>query len=114
MNNKNTTHITTTAQNQDIGPTNELNNQRAHRKLGQSCLRRFLMITLSHAERRELSPQDALHRILNTFHCHSVFVSKEQHAQGGYHYHIGVWNQNASRNTATKNIRNAFTELAQL
>lgn len=37
-------------------------------------------------------------------------MSTEKHKEGGFHYHIGVWNGNASRNTVVAVVRRMFPE----
>ena len=44
------------------------------------------------------------------FNCESIIVGKELHASKGYHYHIGLLNDTASYNTATKTFCLAFWE----
>jgi hypothetical protein len=75
-----------------------------------STLRRFFLITLDHVEQQEpsLTLEVAGKRVEAIFDCVSGVVAREDHKDGGYHYHCAVENSNASKNTATKYIRKAF------
>jgi hypothetical protein len=42
--------------------------------------------------------------------CESVIVGKELHKEKGYHYHVGILNDTASRYTAVTKLRKAFPE----
>lgn len=83
-----------------------------------SFIRRFILITLSHSESRDISRDEILKRILNTFVCQSVIVAQEIHHEGGTlkhpplgrHFHVAVLNENASKNNATNLIRRLFPE----
>jgi len=44
------------------------------------------------------------------FNCESVIVAKELHKEKGYHYHVGILNDTASRHTAAKFLRESFPE----
>lgn len=70
-----------------------------------STLREFLMVTLSHAERRpNANKQLVRDRLRQLFDCRAILVAKENHSEGGYHLHAGVRNKTASKNTATKKM----------
>lgn len=76
-------------------------------------IRRWLLITLTRAEkekREEVTKEEILKRVRETFLCISVIITKEAHEQEGYHYHAGVWNKDAHAKTMTKKIRNSFPE----
>lgn len=45
------------------------------------------MITLSHAEKRALTPQNVISRITGLFSCSSIVVATEKHQVGGFHFH---------------------------
>lgn len=77
---------------------------------GSGNVRKYLLITLSHAERRAVSQELVRDRLLMLFDCQSVVLSKESHQEGGFHYHIGVKNRLASRYRAAKEIRESFPE----
>ena len=78
-------------------------------------VRKYLLVTLSHAEltseRKSLSAEILISRLKDAFICKSIIVSKENHvSRGGFHYHIGVWNENASRYTMLSKMRELFPE----
>ena len=78
-------------------------------------IRKYILLTLSHAERGDRSHYTAHFvsgKCRSVFSCQSVIVAKEQHKEGGYHYHVGILNDNASRKTATKRLREAFKEFS--
>lgn len=78
-----------------------------------SHLRRFILLTLTHAEsgdRVHYTPHFVISKCRSIFNCESVIVAKELHANEGYHYHIGILNDTASRHTATKLLRDSFPE----
>lgn len=78
-------------------------------------IRQYVMITLSHGERRpEVSQELIVSRLNSKFTCRSIIVSKENHAHGGYHYHVGLRNSTASCHTATRQIRELFPEFPGL
>ena len=76
----------------------------------KSHIRPYILLTLTHAERRQIPPQEVITRILGGFSCLSIVVSTEIHLDGGYHFHVGVYNKDASQKTATKKLRQAFFE----
>ena len=83
--------------------------------LKESSVRKYLLLTFSHAEytpeRRELSAEVIISRLTELFACKSIIVCKECHiSRGGVHYHVGVWNENASKNTLVSKLRDAFPE----
>lgn len=76
-------------------------------------LRRNLLITLTHVEREEreyYSPPLIVGKVRSIVNCQAIMVAKEEHKEKGYHYHVGVLNDSASRNTVTKMVRGAFPE----
>lgn len=74
-------------------------------------IRKFILITLTHAEvRSKVTRSLCVARCRDMFHCVAVVVSQEPHKEGGYHFHVGMKIENASRFTAVKTIRNAFSE----
>lgn len=76
-----------------------------------TSIRRFILITLSHAElRKTVYPITIVERIQKIFYCQAIVVAKENHEKEGYHYHVGILTDNASKNTATKFIRKKFYE----
>lgn len=82
-----------------------------------SSIRKFILITLSHAENRGVSKEEIQRRVTDAFVCRSVIVAQEMH-QGetekhpplGFHFHVAVFNQSASKNNATSVIRKLFPE----
>ena len=78
-----------------------------------SHIRRYLLITLSHAEsgdRSHYTPHFVVSKCRSLFNCESVIVAKELHKSKGYHYHVGVLNDTASCHTASKELRSSFPE----
>jgi len=78
-----------------------------------SHIRRFILLTLSHAERADrqmYTPHFVTTKVRGLFSCDQIVVSRETHAEGGYHYHVGILNCTASVHTATKVLRKAFSE----
>jgi len=76
-----------------------------------STIKEFILITLTHADRRkEVTKEQIVYRIINTFNCRSIAIATEKHKEEGVHFHIGVLNRDASKNTATQKIRNIFNE----
>ena len=76
-------------------------------------IRQFILLTLSHAESGEMShytPHFVLSKCRSLFNCEKVVVVKELHKTRGYHYHVGILNDSATRDTATKLLRKAFPE----
>lgn len=78
--------------------------------LSRSTVRAFLLVTLSHAERRSLSESDVIERFQKLYSCRSIIVSREPHKSEGYHYHVGIEAEDASKNTFIKVIKEAFPE----
>lgn len=82
--------------------------------IGRGSLRKYILLTLSHVEctetRRELSTETIINRLTRTFVCKSIVISKESHTSLGYHYHVGLWNESASKHTASSKLRNLFPE----
>lgn len=73
-----------------------------------STTRKHFLITLSHAEKRDLDAKEIVRRITNTYRCEAVIVARERHEKEGFH--IAVKCDGASKNTATKKIRAFFPE----
>ena len=73
-------------------------------------IRRFLLLTLSYAEKSECAhykPHFVVSKCRSLFNCESVIVPKESHKG---EYHVGILNNTASRYTATKKFREGFPE----
>jgi hypothetical protein len=75
-----------------------------------SNLRRWILVTLSHTEQKDVSLEEAVLRVERSFDCKWIVGAKERHEDGGDHYHIAIENRNASKKTATVRLRNAFSE----
>lgn len=71
-------------------------------------IRKYLLLTLSHSERRNISSQEIIEKIHNLFKCKQIIVAQELHQDHGTHYHIGILNESASRYTAAKLLRKTF------
>lgn len=78
--------------------------------LNRSTVRPFLLVTLSHSERRNFSESDVIERFKKIYSCRSIIVSREPHKSEGYHYHVGIEAEDVSKNTFIKVIRAAFPE----
>lgn len=79
--------------------------------VSKSTLREFILLTLSHAESREITPPEIVYRLQQKFICLSIVVSKELHkAEESFHYHIGIHSKSSSKNTCTAQIRSLFQE----
>lgn len=72
--------------------------------------RKYILVTLSHTEKRQVSPIMALDRIRKKFQCVAVVIAQETHNTQGIHYHIAIISKNASKNNATRIIRSIFPE----
>ena len=76
-------------------------------------IRKYILLTLSHAESGERShylPHFVSGKVRSLFNCQAVIVAKELHKNGGYHYHVGILNDTASRRIAAKQLRESFPE----
>ena len=76
-------------------------------------LRKYILLTLTHAESGERShytPHFVVSKCRSLFNCESVVVAKELHKASGYHYHIGILNDTATRYTAARLLRESFRE----
>lgn len=78
-------------------------------------LRNRFLITLSRAdlteERRAITLEQCISRILSVFRCNCVLAVREHHKkQGSHHFHIAVGAENANQKTFKGKIRNAFSE----
>ena len=80
-----------------------------------NTLRKFIRITLSHNEKdSRCLTRDAVHnRVSGLFTVVRAICAKESHEDGGHHYHYIFENTNASKNTATRKIRDCFPEWDQ-
>lgn len=78
--------------------------------IDSSTLRRFILITLDHVEQQEatLTLEEVASRVMSTFDVLHGVVAREEHKEGGYHYHCAVENTSASKNTAAKKMRSVF------
>ena len=78
-----------------------------------SHIRRFILLTLSHAEsgdRSHYTSHFVVSKCRSLFNCESLIVAKELHKEKGYHYHVGILNDTASRHTAATLLRSSFPE----
>lgn len=96
-------------------PRKEGNKERKHKEVSKASLRKYILLTLSHVEktpeRKKLSSECIILRLVKSFVCRSIIVSKEHHSSlGGLHYHVGIWNESASKYTASSVLRTAFPE----
>lgn len=83
------------------------------KKVSRATLRPYILLTLSHAEaekRNNVTPKVIVERITEVLTCNAIIVTKEDHQAGGFHFHIAIESKNASRNTATRLLRDTFTE----
>lgn len=78
-------------------------------KLG-GHIRQHILITLSHAEQVPLELHPLVERLHSEFSVLKMVACKEQHKEGGFHYHIALHNDNASKHTATSRIRALYPE----
>ena len=78
-----------------------------------SHLRRFLLLTLSHAEsddRVHYTPLFVASKCRTLLECQSIIVAKELHKSEGFHYYVGVLNKVASIHTVAKKFREGFSK----
>lgn len=78
-------------------------------------LRKYILFTFPHAdstvERKALTADLIIARLKEAFVCKSIVISKENHvSRGGIHYHVGLWNENASKHTFLSRLRDTFPE----
>ena len=80
-------------------------------RIAKGTLRPYILITLGHAEKREIITPQQIELILRKlFQCSYIVITKEKHQNKGWHIHIAVKNFSASKNNATKIIREAFSQ----
>ncbi|MCF8704059.1 hypothetical protein L3055_11020, partial [Corynebacterium sp. MC-02] len=79
-------------------------------EIARSTLRPYIMLTLIHAETRIIKKTEIIQRITQLFECKALVLATEKHEEKGTHYHIGIWANDASKNTVRKKIRNEFPE----
>lgn len=75
------------------------------RRIATNTLRQFILITLAHAEKRAITQEQIADRLRKTFECLALVIAKEEHEENGFHFHVALQNTNASKNNATKLIR---------
>ncbi|XP_059628280.1 uncharacterized protein LOC132271049 isoform X2 [Cornus florida] len=73
----------------------------------------FIILTLRHAEGRNITERIVIDRIVLSFTCRSIVVTKEMHEKGGYNYHVGILNRDVTRSTATKVLKEKFAEFGE-
>lgn len=84
--------------------------------VGKSILRKYILLTLSRvdytAERGALTADSIIARLTEAFVCKSIVICKETHNSNslGFHYHVGLWNESASKYTSTPKLRGLFPE----
>ncbi|WP_353805849.1 hypothetical protein, partial [Acinetobacter baumannii] len=80
-------------------------------RIAKGTLRPYILITLGHAEKRQIITPPQIELILRKlFQCSSIVITKEKHQNEGWHIHIAVKNFSASKNNATKILREAFSQ----
>lgn len=90
-----------------------MRNQHITKKVSRATLRPYILLTLSHAEaenRASVNCKVIVERITEVLRCSALIVAKEKHQAEGFHFHIGIESTNASRNTATRLLRDTFPE----
>ena len=78
--------------------------------LAPGVLRRWILITLSHAEKVDIDLHTLCARLNTAFNVDKMVAATEKHVEGGHHYHIAMENSSASKHTATSRIRALFPE----
>lgn len=80
--------------------------------LSKNTLRKFVFITLTHAElrEREVSKIELFKRVKSMMECQAIVMATETHKEGGYHYHIVAKTKRASKNNALREIRDMLPE----
>lgn len=93
------------------GQVQEEQTQKKASKQRNSSVRRFLLLTLNHAERREnVNTDEIIRRLWGLFVFHCIVLAKELHKADGYHFHVGILNSSAQRYSLVKKVRRAFPE----
>ncbi|XP_059628281.1 uncharacterized protein LOC132271050 [Cornus florida] len=76
----------------------------------------FILLTLRHAERGDLTETLVIDRIVSSLTCRSIVVAKEMHEKGGCNYHVGILNGDESiytAATATEVLKEKFPEFEE-
>ena len=83
-----------------------------YQKRKKSTTREFILVTLTHAERRLDTNRELVRdRLRALFECRAILVAKETHSEVGCKsVHAGVQNTTASKHTATRKRREVFKE----
>ena len=74
-------------------------------------IRKYILLTLTHVgcgETAYYTPHSVVTKCRTLFNCESILVAKKLNKDKGYHYYIGILNDNDSRYTATKVLSEAF------
>ena len=93
-----------------IAFSEETNGNTGTNPMARSTLRPYIMVTLIHAEIRIIKKTEIIQRITQLFECKAVVLATEKHEEKGTHYHIGIWANDASKNTVRSKIRKEFPE----
>lgn len=80
------------------------------KRVSSGNLRRWLLVTLSHTETRSVELSVACERLQKTFEISRGVAVKEKHKDLGEHFHIAIECSDASRYTATNEVRKLFPE----
>lgn len=91
----------------------EKNIQSLSTSLSSTTRRKFILILLINADRRDLDPQDLLSRVRSAWECRTVWIAKEESESGGFHYRIGLHTINASKHTFLSIARKIFSEFPE-
>lgn len=78
-----------------------------------SHIRRWKLLTFTHCEREDrgdTSLRDTISRVESLWDCVRIVGVTEVHSDQGKHYHLAVESRNASKNNATKKLRELFPE----
>lgn len=75
-----------------------------------SNLRKYIMVTLSNVDRRGLSRESVVHRILTALKCTRVVVAEEKHKRSGIHYHVAIESSGISKHVLHRVVRDLFPE----
>lgn len=76
-------------------------------------LKKYILLTLNHVEMGDhfhYTPCFVVNKCRFLFNCETIIVPKELHKNKGYHYHVGILNDTASRYTSAKILRDWFPE----
>lgn len=83
------------------------------KSISATSLRKYIIICLKNADRKNLKPQDLLSRVSSAWECKTVYITVEKEKKKGFHFLIGLHTVTASKHNYISKSKNLFPEFTE-